>query len=166
MDNKSNSTRNVLSMALVSTMLFSLSASAIDSVQEAIVTPAYEKNMRTLEMMKKCDTNGDGEVSQAEGEAYFRKMFATLDVNHDGALDKTEWVGAARNVDVVSLATGGYARALSSMDMMAKSDANKDRKVTEDEFLAVHQNLFNKMAAGQPAIDADHWIAAHLPIKG
>ena len=166
MKSKVSGARSLMSIALVTVMLSSVSANAIENAQEAIVTPNYEKSMRTLEMMKKCDANGDGEVSQEEGEAYFRRMFATLDVSHDGVLDKTEWVGAARNVEVVSLSNGGYARALSSMDMMVKCDANKDRKVTETEFLAIHQNLFNKMAAGQPAIDADHWIATHLPIKG
>lgn len=153
-------------MALVSIMLSSVSANAIENAQQAIVTPTYEKSMRTLDMMKKCDANGDGEVSQQEGEAYFRKMFATLDVNHDGALDQTEWVGAAGNAEVVSLSSGGYAHALSSTEMMLNCDVDKNRKISESEFLAIHQNLFNKMAAGQPAIDAEHWIAAHLPITG
>jgi len=165
-ESKTSGARSLMSIALVSIMLSSASANAIENAQQAIVTPTYEKSMRTLDMMKKCDANGDGEVSQQEGEAYFRKMFATLDVNRDGVLDETEWAGAARNVKVVSLADGGYARALSEMDMLLQCDVNKDRKVSESEFLAIHQNLFNKMAAGQPAIDAEHWIAAHLPIKG
>jgi hypothetical protein len=158
--------RSIFFAVSVCAMLYCGGAKAIESVQEAIVTPSYEKSMRTMEMMKKCDTNGDGEVSQEEGEAYFRRMFAALDVNHDGSLDKNEWVGAARNVEAVSISTGGYARALSSMDMMVICDSNKDRKVTEAEFLAIHQNLFNKMAAGDTAIDSDHWLAAHNPIKG
>jgi hypothetical protein len=142
------------------------SAVAIESAQEVIATPGYEKHMRTLEMMEKLDANGDHMVSQEEGEKYFRKLFATLDANHDGVLDKTEWAGAASNVEVISLSNGGYARALSSMGMMKICDSDGDSKVTENEFLQAHQKLFNKMASGQTAIDTDHWVAAHFPVTG
>ncbi len=50
-------------------------ALAIENAQQAIVTPAYEKNMRTMEMMSKLDANGDHMVSKEEGEAYFTKLF-------------------------------------------------------------------------------------------
>ena len=156
----------LLTASLCGILLTSMTANAIDNAQQAIVTPAYEKNMRTIEMMHKLDANADGKVSQEEAERYFHKLFVDLDVNHDEVLDKTEWVGAAGNVEVVSISNGGYARALSSMDMMKMCDVNRDHKVTEAEFLRLHQNLFDKMAAGQPAIDVDHWVwtAAHLPI--
>jgi len=157
----------VASILLYTTVLAASSAAwAIDSVQEAIVTPAYEKNMRTSEMMKQLDANGDGKVTMEEGEAYFRKLFAKLDVNGDGVLDATEWKGAAKNPDVVSISTGGYARALSSMEMMKLCDADRDHKVTEDEFLRIHQNLFNRMSGGEPAIDSAHWLDSHDPIHG
>lgn len=156
----------LVTASLCGILLTSMTASAIDNAQQAIVTPAYEKTMRTLEMMHKLDANGDGTVTQEEAEKYFHKLFVDLDVNHDNVLDKTEWAGAAGNVEVVSISNGGYARALSSMGMMKMCDANHDHKVTEAEFLQLHQNLFEKMAAGQPAIDVDHWVwtAAHLPI--
>jgi hypothetical protein len=165
MDGTTKGTLIPLAIALAGAMLHAPGAHALDGVGEAIVTPAYEKSVRTLEMLRKCDTNGDGEVSQAEGEAHFREVFAALDVNHDGELDDSEWSGAARNVEVVSLSTGGYARALSSAEMMVQCDANNDRRINETEFLTMHQNLFNRMAAGRATIDAEHWIAAHVPIK-
>ena len=163
---KNGNHRILVAASLCGIMLTSMTASAIDNAQQAIVTPAYEKNMRTLEMMHKLDANDDGKVTREEAEKYFHTLFVDLDANHDNVLDKTEWAGAARNVEVVSISNGGYARALSSMDMMKMCDADRDHKVTESEFLLLHQNLFEKMAAGQPAIDVDHWVwtAAHLPI--
>lgn len=141
-------------------------AYAIDSLQEVIVTPSYEKNMRTSDMMRKIDANADGKITMEEGEAYFRKVFAALDANHDGVLDRTEWKGASKSAEVVSLSTGGYARALSSMEMMKLCDADRDRKVTELEFLKVHQTLFEHMARGEAAVDATHWLDSHNPISG
>jgi hypothetical protein len=141
-------------------------AYAIDSLQEVIITPGYEKNMRTSEMMRKLDANGDGKITMDEGEAYFRKLFAALDASHDGVLDRTEWKGASKSAEVVSLSTGGYARALSSMAMMKLCDADRDRKVTELEFLKVHQTLFQHMARGEAAVDAAHWLDSHNPISG
>jgi hypothetical protein len=163
---KNKATCVLATAGLCGIMLGPIIASAIDNAQQAIVTPVYEKNMRTLEMMHKLDANGDGKVTQQEAETYFRKLFADLDANHDLVLDKTEWVGAAANVEVVSISNGGYARALSSMDMMKICDINHDHNVTEPEFLQLHQHLYDSMADGQPAIDVDHWVwtAAHVPI--
>jgi EF hand len=156
----------LVTATLCALVVFSVTARAIENAQQAIVTPAYEKTMRTLEMMHKLDADGDGRVSQHEAEEYFHKLFVDLDRNRDGVLDKTEWAGAARNTEAVSMSNGGYARALSSMAMMNLCDADHDHKVTEAEFLTLHQNLFDRMATGQPAIDVDHWVwtAQHLPI--
>lgn len=146
---------------------FSLTASgvalAIDSPYEAIATPAYVNNMRTKTIMDKIDTNGDHAVSMEEGEVYFTKVFDMLDRNKDGKLDRTEWVGAATEKDVVSISSGGYARALGSMDMMGMADANKDHTVTRDEFLDVHIRMFKVMAGDNATIDAQHFIDEHFP---
>lgn len=138
-------------------------AFAIDDAQQAFVTDAYMKNMSTMEMMDKLDADGDHKVTKAEGEAYFGKLFDRLDRNHDGVLDATEWVGASTDKDVVSLSTGGYARALGSMDMMKMVDTDDDHTVSKAEFLATHEKLFDKMSGGQGAIDAQHWLQGHFP---
>ncbi|MEP7042225.1 MAG: EF-hand domain-containing protein [Dokdonella sp.] len=140
-----------------------LFAGAIENAQQAFVTDAYEKNMRTMEMMNKLDANGDHMISKEEGEAYFSKLFDMLDRNHDGVLDHNEWVGAAEDKEVVSLSTGGYARALASMDMMVMVDTDGDHTVSKDEFIKAHEKLFNKMAGGQSVIDVQHWVSGHFP---
>lgn len=144
-------------------VLHSSVASAIDSAQAAIATPAYIKNMRTQSMMDKIDTNGDHMVSHAEAEAYFTRLFDMLDRDHNGTLDRTEWVGAAEEKDVVDLSSGGYARALSSMDMMKMVDTDGDHTVSRQEFLMAHDKLFKKMADGQTDIDTQHFITNHFP---
>ena len=136
---------------------------AIDSPYDAIATPAYVNNMRTKTIMDKIDTNGDHAVSMEEGEIYFTKVFDALDRNKDGKLDRTEWVGATTEKDVVSLSTGGYARALGSMDMMSMADANKDHTVSKEEFLEVHIRMFKVMAGNNSTIDAQHFIDEHFP---
>jgi len=138
-------------------------ASAIDSAQDAIATPAYIKNMRTQSIMDKIDTNGDHVVSHEEGEAYFTKLFDMLDRDHNGTLDRKEWVGAAHEKDVVDLSDGGYARALSSMEMMKMVDGDDDHTVSKQEFLMAHDKIFKKMADGKPDIDAQHFITNHFP---
>lgn len=144
-------------------VLHSPIASAIESAEAAIATPAYIKNMRTKSIMDKIDTNGDHMVSHAEGEAYFSKMFDLLDRDHNGTLDRTEWVGAAKDKEMVELSDGGYARALSSMEMMKMVDGDNDHTVSKQEFLMAHDKIFKKMADGNTDIDAQHFITNHFP---
>ena len=44
--------------------------------------------------------------------------------------------------DMVSFATGGYATGLRTMEMMHMIDANKDGKVSKDEWVAYQTRLF------------------------
>jgi len=47
--------------------------------------------------------------------------------------------------DSVALATGGYATALKTMDMMHMIDTNKDGKVSKDEWVAYQTRLFTAL---------------------
>lgn len=51
-------------------------------------------------------------------------------------------VNTASADDSVALATGGYATALRTMEMMHMIDANKDGKVSKDEWIAYQTRLF------------------------
>jgi hypothetical protein len=155
---------HTLAFGCLAALAAPLPALAIGSAQDAIATSAYQKNMRTLTMMEKIDTNGDHQVSHEELDAYFGKIFDALDRNHDGTLDKKEWVGAAHDKDMVSLSNGGYARALSSMDMMRIVDKDNDHTVSRDEFIKAHEAMYTAMAAGETGpLDAKHWVAGHFP---
>jgi hypothetical protein len=47
--------------------------------------------------------------------------------------------------DTVSLATGGYATALKTMEMMHMIDSNKDGKISKDEWVAYQTRLFTAL---------------------
>lgn len=81
-------------------------AYAIDSIQEAIVTPGYAKNTRTSQMKHKTDAGRDEKLTMEEGEAYVRNLFVVFDTNHDGVLDQSEWKGASRNAEVRLIVDG------------------------------------------------------------
>ncbi|MEO7432059.1 MAG: hypothetical protein ABIR62_08540 [Dokdonella sp.] len=139
-------------------------AFALQNARDAIATAAYEKNMRTLSIMQKVDADGDHVVTREELDGYFGKVFDALDRNHDGLLDRKEWVGARREPDVISLSNGGYARALGSLRMMKIVDANADQKVGRREFVDAHQAMYSYMGAGSDGpLDAQHWVLAHFP---
>jgi EF-hand domain pair len=51
-------------------------------------------------------------------------------------------VNTASADDSVALATGGYATALRTMEMMHMIDANKDGKISKDEWVAYQTRVF------------------------
>jgi hypothetical protein len=114
--------------------------------------------------MQKVDTDADHVVTHAELDIYFGKVFDALDRDHDGSLDRTEWVGAGRDRTAISLSNGGYARALGSPRMMKIVDANADRTVTREEFVDAHEAMFSYMASGTPGpLDVGHWVLRNFP---
>jgi Ca2+-binding EF-hand superfamily protein len=109
----------------------------------SIATGGYASGVRTMEMMHKIDTDGDGTVSREEWNAFQEKVFAMLDKNKDGNVDSKEFM--AQKEKIASFATGGYAEGLQTMQMMHKIDANGDGMVTHDEFIAYQNKVFDAM---------------------
>jgi Ca2+-binding EF-hand superfamily protein len=144
--------------ALLSTVAFSKFASA-----EAMVgTGGYNREMHTISMMKMIDANGDHMVSQKEFTNYYGELFDMLDTNKDGVLDAKEWVGI-KGKQELSLTTGGYATQLRTMKMMGVMDAAGDHKITKDEFVSFHQNIFAAMDKnGDGMITAQEWAGKLL----
>src|SRR5690349_20936149 len=110
-------------------------ASAAETV--SFGTGGYANTLRTPEMMHKIDTDGDGMVSEAEWKTYQQKLFAMMDADRSGALDKDEFM-RAHSKEVTSFATGGYANALRTSEMFSTLDADRDGKVSEQEFVSYH----------------------------
>jgi Ca2+-binding EF-hand superfamily protein len=76
---------------------------------------------------KDLDKNKDGKISKDEFPSQFPpQAFDRLDTNHDGFIDEAEW-NAARN------RMGGGGRGFGE-SLVKFLDANKDNKVTRDEF--------------------------------
>lgn len=88
-------------------------------------------------ILKQADTDNDGTVSKDEAKAYADSIkkpaldaaaakFAQMDKDKDGDLEMIEWRNAAA---------------------FKAADANKDGKVSKDEFLAYHEKMMNQGAA-------------------
>jgi len=129
-------------LALISgVLLVAALAHADDMVSFA--TGGYARGLRTMDEMHKIDTDGDGKVSKAEWLAYQEKVFAALDKKKTGVVDEKEFLNPSS--DMVSFATGGYARGLQTKAMMHKIDADGDGTVSHDEFIAYQSKVFDMM---------------------
>lgn len=88
---------------------------------------------------------------RAEVVARTQKMFAMLDVNHDGALDQAELAAAGKRWDGPREAGSGMASGRMPMDrnaMFDMMDTNHDGMISRDEFARAPMH-HGDMAGGQ-----------------
>jgi EF hand len=138
----SDSIRPAILMACALALTYSVTAFADDMASFA--TGGYVRGVRSEKLMHKIDTNGDGMISKDEWIAYQEKIFAMLDKNKTGTLDAKTFVNASGG-DLVSFATGGYARGLRTAAMMHKIDTDGDGTISHDEYIAYQTKIFDMM---------------------
>jgi hypothetical protein len=140
-----NTVRRVRVAATVAATLICAPFAAADDMV-SFATGGYASGLRTGDMMKKIDANKDGMVSKDEWVAYQEKVFVMLDKDKTMVIDEKEFL--APSGEMASFATGGYASGLQSKEMMHKIDANKDGKVSHDEYIAYQVKVFEMMDPG------------------
>jgi hypothetical protein len=138
----SDSIRPAILMACALALTYSVTAFADDMASFA--TGGYARGLRSEKLMHKIDTNGDGMISKDEWIAYQEKIFAMLDKNKTGTLDAKTFVDPSGG-DLVSFATGGYARGLRTAAMMHNIDTDGDGTITHDEYIAYQTKIFDMM---------------------
>jgi EF hand len=134
--------RIIASLACVFALIFSFVSVAADNVV-SFATGGYASGLRSEELMKKM-SDGTGMLTKDEWIAFHEKIFTMLDKKHTGAIDAEEYV-SANGGDVVTFATGGYARGLRSKDMMDKIDKDRDGTISHAEFITYLTKIFDMM---------------------
>ena len=138
----SHSIRLVTAMACAIALAYSTASIADDMASFA--TGGYARGLHSDELMHKIDTNGDGMISKDEWIAYQEKVFAMLDKNRSGTLDAKTFISPDGG-ELVSFATGGYARGLRTQAMMHKIDTDGDGTISHDEYIVYQTKIFDMM---------------------
>jgi EF hand len=110
----------------------------------SFATGGYARGLRSEDLMKKM-TNGSGMLTKDEWISFHEKIFAMLDKKKTGFVDAEEFISASGGDDVVTFATGGYARGLRTKEMMDKIDTNRDGKISQAELMAYVTKIFDMM---------------------
>jgi Ca2+-binding EF-hand superfamily protein len=132
----------VVTIACACALAYAVGSYADDMASFA--TGGYARGLRSETLMHKMDTNGDGMVSKDEWIAYQEKIFSMLDKDKTGKLDAKSFVSPDGG-ELVSFATGGYARGLRTKAMMHKIDTDGDGTISHDEYIAFQSKVFDMM---------------------
>ena len=106
-------------------------------------TGGYASALRSKATMRMMDTNKDEKVSRNEWMDYEERIFAAMDTNKDGVLDKKEFVRTDN--PAAAFATAAYARGLMTDETLIKIDVDHDGTISRDEFIAYHKMIFDKL---------------------
>ena len=133
-------------------------AHGMDPMDGKTVTRA-QAQAHAAQIFAKMDVNQDGKIDQADRAAKGDEHFAKLDANKHGAVSKGEFDAANQARMAARKAgegqgeragrMGGHGKRGAGMAMMMlhMADANKDRSVSREEFVAAHQTMFDRADA-------------------
>lgn len=116
--------------AILGTLAFALSLIGTGSAR---AQPSPEALGKIAEMMTEADLNGDGRTSRAELNQHRAQMFAKLDRNEDGVVDK-------QDSPKIPLAKRKFEPAFEQVKSIF--DSNEDGRVTLDEWNRTDPDIF------------------------
>jgi EF hand len=125
----------VIAAALAGTAIARDHGGHKDPFGDKTVTSA-EVRTHAAEMFAKHDGNNDGKLDAADRAAHHGAMFEKLDANKDGSISRAEFDAAHQGGMHGKRHHGG------KMMMLRMADANNDRAVSKDEFLAAIDKHF------------------------
>lgn len=120
-------------------------AFAISSIGFAplMAQPSPEALEKIAEMMTEADLNGDGKTSRAELNQHRAQMFAKLDRNEDGVVDKAD-------SPKIPLAKRKFEPAFEQVKSIF--DSNKDGRVTLAEWNRTDPDIFALLDANEDGV--------------
>jgi hypothetical protein len=103
---------------------------------------------------KRVDSAGKGSITIDQATAYYTKLFAELDTNHDGFLDAKELQ------PLIPL-----MRAKSGSELLSMLDRNGDNKLSQKEFVVLVNWLFQRAKRADEMTLADAQTGAARAIE-
>jgi Ca2+-binding EF-hand superfamily protein len=137
-------TRTTWTLALACVIALASQAPVYAESTVLYPTQGYIEGLRTKDEMHMIDANHDGMVSRDEWKAYQERVFDVMDKKKTGFLTPEEFFMSADD-NVIPFATLAYSKGLRTKEMFAKIDADKDGKISKQEFVDYQMKVFDTM---------------------
>lgn len=155
---------SLIALAFGGTALANSHGGHQDPFGDKTVTRA-EAQAHAATMFAKHDGNKDGKLDAADRAAHHGAMFEKHDTDKDGKISRAEF-DAAHQGGMGDAKDEGPRGKHMAMMMLHHADANKDRAVSKDEFVAAHIAMFEKADADKDGkITPAERQAAHAKMR-
>ena len=138
-----------LSLTLLACTAAYAQATNMGTASTDIWTTDFQKAFMTEKMMHMMDMSGKGMVTRADYDKYAGKMFDMMDKNHDGMIDKTEFMNNEMGSGSTTIWTTDFQKTFRTADMMHMMDKGGKGMVSKGDFMTHMGKIFDML-------DKDH----------